>query len=290
MEHHPGRICAACGKAALQQCGHCRTARYCSAACQREHWKRAVGGHKVVCAPSCELAESTLIPAAAVGDLATVRAALAAGAATNYICKKPVIAMPSASIGCGSAVGFAAVGDHVEIVEELLRAGADPDLAQHDSGSALLMLAKFNALRAAAALIAGGATVDSRSDKGFTALHHAAMQGFVPLATMLLDAGAGINELTCDGDSPLFVAARAVSLMLPTGTTVRQFMRTAASPRVDPPPATRGGGLGGEGDYAGIIRLLQARGGRCIWGHREAGLEAVRGLGNPALMSTLKSM
>ena len=45
--------CASCGKprAAMaedpKRCNRCFAAAYCSAACQKQHWKR--GGHKVAC-------------------------------------------------------------------------------------------------------------------------------------------------------------------------------------------------------------------------------------------------
>ncbi|CAH0377910.1 unnamed protein product, partial [Pelagomonas calceolata] len=42
--------CAACAaplQTGIKRCSRCKT-RYCSAACQREHWRR--GGHKATCA------------------------------------------------------------------------------------------------------------------------------------------------------------------------------------------------------------------------------------------------
>ena len=46
------RVCADCGGAPsagakLRACGHCMSVRYCSAACQAEHWRE--GGHKEAC-------------------------------------------------------------------------------------------------------------------------------------------------------------------------------------------------------------------------------------------------
>jgi uncharacterized protein len=41
---------------------------------------------------------------------------------------------------------------------------------------------------------------------GMTALHHAARQGYVKSATVLLDAGAEINKKSADGNTPLMIA------------------------------------------------------------------------------------
>ena len=46
-----GGECKLCGSASSQVCSRCKSAAYCSKACQREHW--AV--HKKLCAPSAEI-------------------------------------------------------------------------------------------------------------------------------------------------------------------------------------------------------------------------------------------
>jgi hypothetical protein len=284
------RVCAQCGEPASMQCGKCRSVRYCSLTCQRLHWKSA---HKTTCASSCAIAESELVPAAALGDLKRVCAALAAGAAANYITIKELAGFPSnplvrrsrnrgLPVGRGTALGFASICDHVEVVNELLRAGADPDLAQQDSNSAIIQLVKFNALQSAKALLDAGASVDVQSDLGFTALHHAAMHGLRDMAVLLLDAGAKVNALTKDGDSSLFVAARVLSLRLPEGTTVAGYI---ASARTNPVSAD-------EAEDIGMIQLLMSRGGDCIFGNSEISLRKIEGYGTGGakLSSTLKRM
>ena len=44
-KHYYMRVCAVCGKEAEYRCSRCKLTRYCSAACQRGHWKT----HKKEC-------------------------------------------------------------------------------------------------------------------------------------------------------------------------------------------------------------------------------------------------
>lgn len=45
--------CVVCGSAGDKMCGRCKTATYCSEACQKNHWKS--GGHKAVCAAPADM-------------------------------------------------------------------------------------------------------------------------------------------------------------------------------------------------------------------------------------------
>ena len=42
------KLCANCDQPAIQKCGRCRAARYCSQECQRQHWRV----HKAACGQS----------------------------------------------------------------------------------------------------------------------------------------------------------------------------------------------------------------------------------------------
>ena len=68
--------CAACAaplETGIKRCSRCKT-RYCSAACQRQHWRR--GGHKL----TCEIIASRGGAARVLGDhhplTATIRASI----------------------------------------------------------------------------------------------------------------------------------------------------------------------------------------------------------------------
>jgi len=217
-----------------------------------------------------------------VGNLARVRAALAAGAAINRVRIEPLFF--NGAYGGGTALGMAAVGDHVEVVEELLARGADPDAQVPESGGALMQTVKFDSRRAAAALLAGGASVDQRSDeKKWTSLHHAALHGNAEFVQLLCGAGADVDACTVEGDSPVFICARALSMRLGERENVGDFLsrhaRGAAVPAITK-------------DHVAALRLLQAAGGTCIFDGKPCTLKKVKGMGaeglvQAGLMSTM---
>ena len=52
----PSRVCANCAKPAagpddptFKRCGRCKLVWYCCKTCQREHWGKKEGGHKLAC-------------------------------------------------------------------------------------------------------------------------------------------------------------------------------------------------------------------------------------------------
>ena len=271
---HAGRLCVLCGATATDQCSRCLTPRYCSKACQKAHWRDV---HKFVCTASCELAEKMLLPAVAAGCLVRVRAALDAGATPNYISSRDLSHLESpCPKGRSSALGLAAVLDRDEIIDLLLQRGADPDATQHESGSALMLTVKFDARRAATALLRAGAAVDARSGcKHWTSLHHACIHGNAQFAKLLLDHQADPNAISSEGDSPLFVCARSLSMLLPTTLTVAKHL--ARNGRSET-PAHKGGPHTPEG-YCRVLTLLQAAGASCICGGDAVDLESLGGVG-----------
>jgi ankyrin repeat protein len=115
----------------------------------------------------------------------------------------------------------AARGADREAVERLVAAGALIDLPQM-SGITPLMAAvgagassidtrgkfrtELDALATADALLAAGAAVDARDERGRTALHYAAAVGYTDVAMLLAERGASLEAADADGVTPLDAA------------------------------------------------------------------------------------
>ena len=113
-------------------------------------------------------AQYALWDAAKGGDVAALRQALSAGADVDAIDTRT---NPNGR----RALNWAAWHNHVEIIEELLRHGADVDGVNHT---------------------------------GFTPLHHAAESGAPEAARVLIEAGADVNLPSLAGETPLQRARR----------------------------------------------------------------------------------
>jgi ankyrin repeat protein len=102
----------------------------------------------------------------------------------------------SYSLG-NSALLQATTGDaiarkgHSHVMEVLLRAGANPDIANHAGTTPLMAAARYGKTDQVAMLLAANATVDARkSVNDMTALMYAGVAGSTDVVQLLLDAGA----------------------------------------------------------------------------------------------------
>lgn len=91
-------------------------------------------------------------------------------------------------------------------MEVLLDHGADPNLKDRHSRSALHRAAAGGHLPAVQLLAAWGAELDARDSLGLTPLHHAARGGHVEVASHLLDRGAQVNAAGWLHKTPLHLA------------------------------------------------------------------------------------
>jgi len=105
-------------------------------------------------------------------------------------------------------LGLAVFFGHPDVVEVLLAAGADVNLASREAMKVTPLHSAAASRRAGIArlLIAHGANVNARAENGFTPLHEAAANGDMEFAKLLLDRGADINAKTIDGKTPLTFA------------------------------------------------------------------------------------
>ena len=89
-----------------------------------------------------------------------------------------------------------------ETVKEMLAAGLDANSLVDDSGITFLMQAANAEI--AKLLLAAGADAGKADTRGWTALHHAATrEADAAMVTMLIRAGASVNQLNNDGETPL---------------------------------------------------------------------------------------
>ena len=115
----------------------------------------------------------------------------------------------------------AARGADLDAIEKLVARGALVDLPQQ-AGITPLMVAvgagasatdtrgkfrtELDALATADALLAAGASVGVRDERGRTALHYAAALGYTDVAKVLAERGAGLTVADVDGVTPLDAA------------------------------------------------------------------------------------
>lgn len=144
-----------------------------------------------------------LCEAAARGDLAGVRAALAAGADPDAPC-------PDLDGETALHLAAAARGERAaEVVAQLLRAGADP-LRRARAGTPVDTAAEVGHTAALERLLrAAGGDPDLGRTRGLTPLHRAAGRGHIGAVRLLLDAGADPNLPGPGGETPLHAAAGA---------------------------------------------------------------------------------
>jgi len=97
---------------------------------------------------------------------------------------------------------------HPDVMKVLLEKGADANDEVYP-WSALRLAAFVGDAPAVEALLARGARVDARSDRGLTALMYAAGRGHLDVVRALLSAGAAVDARDHGGHTPLLFAANA---------------------------------------------------------------------------------
>ncbi len=146
-----------------------------------------------------EFTEDWLIGSARDGDLRLVRLFLSAGMSPNVRTleerRTPLLE--------------AAKGSHLEVVKELLGAGARPDEGDRTGHTALAEAVEGRRVDVVRGLIAGGANPNRRGLYGQTLLMSAVSLGEPELVQALLEGRANPNQANDYGVTPLAVAAEA---------------------------------------------------------------------------------
>ena len=97
-------------------------------------------------------------------------------------------------------------GGDPNVVRELLQNHADPNLAQPDGSTALILAVEGDDLIVADLLIGAGADVNAANEYGATALYVACTGGNIAMINTLLEAGADPNAALLSGETPLMTA------------------------------------------------------------------------------------
>lgn len=119
-----------------------------------------------------------------------------------------LVAALAAAPAPDAPVADAAERGDVEAVKELVRKGADVNLAQGDGMTALHWAAARNQPELVQVLVKAGAKLESTTRIGaFTPLHVAAREGSVAATQALLVAGAKVDAASTVGTTPLHFAA-----------------------------------------------------------------------------------
>jgi serine/threonine protein kinase len=106
------------------------------------------------------------------------------------------------------AIQQASARDRREIVDRLLKKGADVNGKDYSGQTPLHCAAGFGHEHVVRTLLSAGADVSIKDDEGHTALHSAAAQGHKNIVGLLLERKANMNDLDVNEGSPLHFAAR----------------------------------------------------------------------------------
>jgi hypothetical protein len=148
--------------------------------------------------PAIDQGATPLLRAAKAADVPAMRALLAAGALVdlaNIYGQTPLIVAAGATRGRATPTrgGNYTEDQAIEAVKVLLAAGADVNASAYKGAKA----------RHDAAVQCTGYVVIEDCYKGETAMHGAALHGWLKLARVLADAGADLDAEDADGKTPL---------------------------------------------------------------------------------------
>ena len=124
---------------------------------------------------------------------------------------------------------------HVDVVEMLLRRGADANQADGAGFTPLTVACQFGHADVVRLLLGRGAAVGHARGNGTSPLHTAAMVGHTDVVGLLLDGGARIDAPRADGATPLLLASvknhpGVAAMLLARGASVGQMMGDSATP------------------------------------------------------------
>lgn len=124
-----------------------------------------------------------------------------------------------------SALDSASVGGHREVLEAIVRHGADVNAGDSGGITALFVAAMYDRMRAIDYLVEAGAKVGAQDDRGWTALHAASSEGSTKAIEALLRHGADSCKPDKGDRAPLYLAAERGH-----GSSVTRLLAAGANP------------------------------------------------------------
>jgi len=151
-----------------------------------------------------------LIAAIKGGRIETVRALISAGASVDGMVpfRKPPLML--SVVQAGEIAGTRYSDDYVEIIHQLLRAGANVNQSYDQNFTALFFATHYGLAPVVRVLVQSGADVNARTLVGQTALSEAVSSGNIELVRFLIEAGADVNREIIEEDEIVFMQDKTV--------------------------------------------------------------------------------
>ena len=170
-----------------------------------------------------------------------------------------------AALGWAGQIHYAAKSGSVDQVKRLIAEGAEVD-EKDDKGATPLIIAAYSGQREVAAfLISQGADIHAKDSKDTRALHASAIGGHKDVAELLLAEGVDVDATDAEGSTPLGWAAyfgyRDVAvLLLSRGADVNARDNRGSTPLHAATTQVKPSPGTAPGDHSALAKLLIARG------------------------------
>ncbi len=178
--------------------------------------------------------ETALMIASGTGNVKIVKALIAHGAKVDAV----------ESRKGQNALMWASANNHPDAVQELIKAGANPNTASKSGFTPLVFAAETGDVRSATALLAAKADVNHTVPPGVTPLVIAVTAGKAKVADVLIANGADVSVKDRTGNTALHIAAQAGDVEL-VSKLVAKGANVNAKTNQTQAAGGRGGGGGG---------------------------------------------
>ena len=174
-------------------------------------------------------------------------------------------ALGLAALGWAGQIHYAAKSGSVDQVKRLIAEGAEVD-EKDDKGATPLIIAAYSGQREVAAfLISQGADVRAKDSKDTSALHAAAIGGYQGVAVLLLAEGVDVDAKDAEGSTPLGWAAYfgyrdVAALLLSKGADVNARDNRGSTPLHALTAQVKASPGTQPGDHEALAKLLIAGG------------------------------